>query len=533
MSSEASSKFSKSFVDIKKSVSRMKILANIKPPVVIKLSAETREVFTWKQIRGPLSVTFACLCGLAATQVMWYYDVPKAMKIKTAAVLSTIILIMEMGTSEKMYIKSTFRVIGVMIGICIGIVFALIESTVQKYLGIQSLGNGTDNEWIILLFRVLVLGPSIFIVCILMKLKPTFAYGLNVAAINIPAAMLAKTIWQSLGVFVGVMMAAFLCVASLVIFEKFTTESYQMDTNRVCIHGVLSVFQLALTSDRSNGEKFSKHADQVHKSISAAETAQDTYAQWRRYTCRDVTHDFKALVKPTRPLFYKAYSLYWGNVSAFHADQYRAEWLFCDTAEKYEQLFRAYVDDLVRLIEEIKDDLGLLYSKPNMPQVEKDAIFDRIIVYRLSGRIVPIQEQMKQTYIANRKTCFSSYGQRWNMLDYLRQVGMISMALVEYMIALVKVFQTGESKERFMKTLDDLEIALDTLRKESEVSGASYRSNMPKDDGSLSPSVTIDTRPSNISLPLNTMFSEEVQEGSSGQRESQPLLPRINTNLGL
>jgi hypothetical protein len=191
------------------------------------------------------------------------------------------------------------------------------------------------------------------------------------------------------------------------------------------------------------------------------------------------------------------------------------------------------VDDLVRLIEEIKDDLGLLYSKPNMPQVEKDAIFDRIIVYRLSGRIVPIQEQMKQTYIANRKTCFSTYGQRWNMLDYLRQVGMISMALVEYMIALVKVFQTGESKERFMKTLDDLEIALDTLRKESEVSVTSFRSNMPKDDGSLSPSVTIDTRPSNISLPSNPVSSERGQEGGSGQSESQPLLPRINTNLGL
>lgn len=533
MSSEQSSKVSKSFGDIKKSVSRMKILASIRPPVVIKLSAETREVFTWKQLRGPLSVTFACLCGLAATQVMWYYDVPQSMKIKTAAVLSTTVLIMEMGTSEKLYIKSTFRVIGVMVGICIGIVFALIESTVQKYLGIQTLGNGTDNEWIILLFRVLVLGPSIFIVCILMKLKPTFAYGLNVAAINIPAAMLAKTIWQSMGVFVGVMMAAFLCVVSLVIFEKFTTESYQMDTNRVCIHGVLSVFQLALTSDRSNGEKFSKHADQVHKSISAAESAQETYVQWRRYTCRDVIHDFKALVKPTRPLFYKAYSLYWGNVSAFHADQYRAEWLFCDSAEKYEQLFRAHVDDLVRLIEEIKDDLGLLYSRPNMPQAEKDAIFDRIIVDRLSEKIVPIQEQIKQTYIANRKTCFSSYGQRWNMLDYLRQVGMISMAFVEYMIALVKVFQSGESKERFMKTLDDLEISLDTLRKESEITGTSFRSNLGKDDESQSPSVTVDTRPSNISIPSEALGSDDVQSSNAEQTESQPLIQRGNTNFGL
>ena len=519
-SAPSPSKLSQSIKEIKKSVSKMRLLTTMKPPVVIKLSAETRAVFTWKQLRGPFSVTFACLCGLAATQVLWYYDVPSDMKIRTAAVLSTTILIMEMGTSEKLYVKSTFRIVGVMVGICIGIIFALIEETVQKYLGIDTLGSGTSNAWVILLFRVLILGPSIFIVCILMKLKPTFAYGLNVTAINIPAAMLAKNIWQSLGVFVGVSMAAFLCVVSLIIFEKFTTESYQMDTNRVCIHGVLSVFQLALTSDRGNSEQFSKHADSVHKSISSAESAQDTYVQWRRYTCRDVIHDFKALVKATRPLFYKAYSLYWGNVSAFHADQYRAELLFCDTADKYDKLFRAQVDDLVRLIEETKDDLGLLYSNPGMPQAEKDALFDRIIVDRLMGRLVPLQETMKQTYIANRKTCFSSYGQRWNMLNYLRQVGMISLALVEYMIALVKVFHNGESKERFLKVLDDLEIALDTLRKESEITSKGSRSNLANSDA-----VSVDTRPSNI--------SEESVESPANQTESQPLLPRGTTNLGL
>jgi len=161
-----------------------------------------------------------------------------------------------------------------------------------------------------------------------------------------------------------------------------------------------------------------------------------------------------------------------------------------------------------------------LYANPGMVQAEKDALFDRIIVDRLMGRLVPIQETIKQTYIANRKTCFSSYGQRWNMLDYLRQVGMISLALVEYMIALVKVFQTGESKDRFLKLLDDLEISLDTLRKESEVTSKTFGSNSAKDDA-----VSVDTRPSYI--------SEESVESPANQTESQPLLPRGNTNLGL
>jgi hypothetical protein len=168
-----------------------------------------------------------------------------------------------------------------------------------------------------------------------------------------------------------------------------------------------------------------------------------------------------------------------------------------------------------------------------MKQDEKDALFDRIIIDRLCNRMVPIQETIKQTYIVNRKTCFSTYGQRWNMLDYLRQVNMISLALVEYVIALVKVFQRGESKERFMKVLDDLEISLDTLRKDNEKSASSNKASVVRDDGSAEPSVSVETRESNLSIPTNATGNLESMDNSASINESQPLLPRGNTNFGL
>jgi hypothetical protein len=478
-------------------------------------------------------VTFAVLVGMILTQLFWYYDIPKSFKIKTALVVSTIILIMEMGTSEKFYIKSSFRLIGVIVGTCIGMIYALIEGVIQQYLGIEKLGTGTDNEWIILIYRILILGPTIFITCVLMKIKPTYSHAFNTLSINVcTAAMLAADIYQALGAFTAVGVAAVLAVIALVLFEKFTTESYLMDTNRICIHGVLSVVQLALTADPMDAEKFSKHSDSVHKNISAAESAQQTYTQWRSYTCRHVDHDFKTLVDPTRPLYYQAYALYWGNVSAFHAEAYKANILFCDSREKYDQLFHGLINDHVRLIEEIKNNLGKLYANPKMADDEKDQLFDAIVLSGLLNGTVKIQESLKRTYLANRKTCFSTYGQRWNMMDFLRQLSMITLAFVDYMRAMVRIFQGGDKEKRLIALLDQVADTLDMLRKESE-SASVVLSKHPQFGGDMSESLAIETRHSNISLHSDHANPNDAVIHAGETNEENPLLPRGTTYGGL
>jgi len=506
----------------------------IRTPLIITLSAEKKEVFTWKQIRGPLSVTFASLGGMILTQLFWFYNIPSSFTIRTKDVLSTIVMTMEMATSENFYIKSSYRIVGVLVGICIGMIYALIEQVIQRYLGIEKLGKGSDNEWIILIYRILILGPTIFIICILMKLKPTYERAFNILAINIPAAMLAADIYESLGMFSAVGIAVVLAVLSIFLFEKFTTESYLMDTNRVCIHGVLSVVQLALTGDPADAEKFTKHSDSVHKNISAAESAQKTYTQWRSYTCRTVDHDFKKLVDPTRPLYYQAYSLYWGNVSAFHAETYKANMLFCDTREKYDALFRGSIEDHVRLIEDIKVNLGKLYTQRNLTRDEMSALFDSIVVSGLLNGSVRIQESLKRSYLLNRKTCFSTYGQRWNMLDFLRQLSMITLAFVDYMRGMVTIFQDGDDETRLIQLLNEVADALDKLRKESESGSMIYSQYKGNDgDSSQSPSVTVDTRPSNISIQFEVPSAIDTVAYTEQSHERNPLLPRGNTYGGL
>ena len=468
------------------SVSMKRInLANLRIRPRINLSPETKQVFTWKEMRAPLSVTLAAILAMVSSLLYEYYFREAKIRIMAAAVISTTLLIMgEMGTSEKFYLRTTLRVVGVIAGLILGMIYAVCEEQLEKYLGIdhsEEVAKGApprynSNDWIIILFRLFLISPTIFVCCLFMKIFPKYSYAINVMAIHCPVALLARTFLASLGITFAALLAVLVSVISIFLLDKFTTESLLMDTNRTCITGVLSVFQLAVTGDPEERDQFLKHTDSVHKSISSAESSIDVYTQWRKWTCRNVVHDFKALVKPTRPLFYQAYSLFWSNVAAYHAIDYRADILFCNDSELYEKHFKSLVDELVISIDRVKESLTKLFKNPNMIEAEMDSVFDEILVSHLWNGIVRAQEDMKVLYLKLRKSVFSTFGQRWNMTDYLRQMALMTLALVDYLRAMVAVFQKSERQLRLNKVLEQVADSLDRLRKDDETGHSSYTS---------------------------------------------------------
>lgn len=490
----------------------------------INLSPATRKLFTWKELKAPLSVTFAALLGMVAAMLVDYYQPRWEYQIKTAAVISTTLLIMgEMGTSEKFYLKTTLRVTGVVTGIALGILYATFERVLQRWLGIDDpkMEATHPQAWVMLVFRVAIVSPTIFVCCVLMKVFNKYAYAINVLAIHCPTALLAKSYEASLGITMAAILAVVASAVSLLLFDKFTTESLLMDTNKKCIVGVLSVFQLAVSGDPENLEQFLTHTDAIHKSITSAESAHDTYAQWRQWTCRKVVHDFKALVKPTRPLFYQAYSLYWGNVAAYHATEYRAVILFCNDFESYERHFKALVDDVLICIERSKEDLGKLFDSPNMKEEEMDILFNQIIVNHVWHGLLRAQEDMKRQYMKNRKAIFSTFGQRWNMTDYLRQIAMMTLAMVDYMRAMIDVFQTPARRARLTKLLDEVAQALDDLRREEESSAMFKLGGSKKELGPVtlykstsSPTLRVDPPGEERSIGSPSHFEDDATEAS-------------------
>jgi ribosome-associated toxin RatA of RatAB toxin-antitoxin module len=491
----------------------------------INLSPETKKLFTWKELKAPLSVTFACIVAMLTSTLIDYFKPGLEYKIKTAAVLGTTLLIMgEMGTSEKFYLKSTLRVAGVLMGVSVGLLYALLEDMLLRHLEITP-GKEAENPngWVMIVFRVGLMAPTIFVCCLLMRMFGKYSYAINVLAIHVPAALLAPTTAASIGIGMAAGIAVVSAVLALVLFDKFTTESLLMETNKSCITGVLSVFQLAVSGDPDNLDQFLEHTDAIHKSISSAESAHDTYVQWRQWTCRHVKHDFKALVKPTRPLFYQAYSLYWGNVAAYHATEYRAVILFCNDAESFEKHFKSLVDEMIVSIDKIKEGFSRLYSDPSALNEEAmDLLFDEVITNWLWHGLLRAQEDMKRLYMKNRKTLFSTFGQRWNMTDYLRQIAMMTLALVDYMRAIVTVFQKPARQIRLNKLLDEVSDGLDELRREEQSSTMVY--NRMGGDSATEFSIHKSTSVPNLAASTLGTIIEDQSSAVDGDHETSPLM---------
>ena len=433
------------------------------------LSKEAINIFTWKQLRGPVAVTFACMLGMCLALADEYYFKDTPFNLSAAGVMGTTLMLMDMSTSEKFYVQTFFRIVATVGGIGLGMSLAYAESFIaHAYKGDQKQLH--DDDWKLILYRSSTLIPLVFICTLMMKIFPKYSYPFVVFAVQTPAALFAANVKEAVGLGLSALCAVLVAIIAIVTFENFTTDSLLMDTNNRAIQGVLAITQFALRGDSSSD--FLQNSETVHKSINSAESSIATYNQWRRITCRSVAHDYMQLIKPMKPLFYQAYSVYWGNVESFRASDYHSDYLFCDTKEQFQTYFKPHVDAIHKAIDGIRDELGQFYAHMYHDDDEVVTMLERIIDAFLWNGLCAVQEELKANYLEYRDECYSSFAQRWNMTDYLREFAMITLALVEYLRSIASLFISTESGDKqaviFMR-LDELSEALDDLRREELV----------------------------------------------------------------
>ena len=433
------------------------------------LSKEAIDLFTWKQLRGPVSVTFACMLGmcLALADEFYFKDTP--FKLSAAGVMGTTLMLMDMSTSEKFYVQTFFRIIATVGGIGLGMSLAYAESFIAKaYKSDQKQLH--EDDWKLILYRSSTLIPLVFICTLMMKIFPKYSYPFVVFAVQTPAALFAADVKEAVGLGLSALCAIVVAVIAIVTFENFTTDSLLMDTNNRAIQGVLAIAQFALRGDSS--ADVLKNSETVHKSINSAETSIATYSQWRRITCRSVAHDYSQLIKPMKPLFYQAYSVYWGNVDSFRAHEYHSDYLFCDTKNQFEMHFKSHVDAIHIAIDGIRDELNQFFAHMYHDDDEVVEMLERVIEGYFWNGLCAIQQDLKANYLEHRDECYSTFAQRWNMTDYLREFAMITLALVEYFRSMALLFistDNGDKQAVIFMRLDELSEALDNLRREESV----------------------------------------------------------------
>ena len=424
---------------------------------------------TWRDIRGPVSVTVACAVGMSLALVDEHYFPFSPFALKAGGVIGTTLMVMDMASAEKFYLKIFFRTIGTVGGVALGLWYSVLESHVAATYKASAKERHAD-DWILVAFRIALLVPTIFICGVLGKIRPVYAYPLVVFAVQVPGGLFAKSVRDATGIALSSICAVLVAVFSIVIFENFNAESLLMETSNKAIQGVLTIFSLAAHAEAQNLDPFVESAEKVHKAINAAESSIATYHEWRAVTWREVEHDFTGIVKALKPLFYQSYSLFWTNTASFNAQDYRADILFCDSPELFNQHFKSLVEEIQIAVNGIKHQLEVFFATQFRQPLEVEAMLEAVIHSFLWNGLVSIQDHLRAQYIEHRSKTHTSFAQRWNMADYLRQFSLMTLALVEYVRALTLLFLIHEEdmQTKLLHQIDDLSDALDQMRNKED-----------------------------------------------------------------
>ena len=474
-----------------------------------------------KDVRGPISVTVACVVGMVLSMVDERYFPNSPFELKAGAVIGTTIMVMDMGSSEKFYLKIFFRLVGTVLGIALGLCFGALEMRVRSPLS-DPKHPGAD-DWNLVIFRIALLVPTVFLAGLLGKIRPVYAYPLVTFAVQVPQGMFAHSFKNALGVALSSMCAVLVAVFSILIFENLNSDSILMRTNWNAIDGVLQVMEIALTSGHTHTSEASGDTKHIHASEASVDTGGYTLGQTTGQTgelvavlrhgvsgveamlhsakrtsedgavnTRESQHSRFARVSESvhrsiissessmktsrewrelwnlrverdfskiviKPLFYLSYSLF----SCMGA----SECLWCDNAQVYTQYYAEHVEDIPIAISGIRHVLAKFFSKRFHQPVHLEGFFNTIIESCFNNGLYSILENLSKTYFANRQVTHKNFSQRWNMSNFLRQFALINLALVEYLQSLLLLVETSEWDKADIKLkLERLSDAFDVLR---------------------------------------------------------------------
>jgi hypothetical protein len=476
-----------------------------------KVPVSLRKYLRVSELKGPVSITFACTFGLIISLIDQDYYPKSIVELEAKDVVSAILLVMDLGTAEKFYVSTVFKMAGMVGGVALGIGLSMGEELIWTSYKDQR-RDWHAEDWKLILYKSCVFAPVLLLCTLMMKRFPKYAYPIVVFAVQVPTGLFARGIQHAVSKIASAIAAVCVAVLAVVVFERINTTALLTETNGQAIGGVLRICELAIDSDHSRSAEFGEHAENVHKTVSQAEASITTYFQWRALTFREQSKkDFSLLVKPLRPLFYEGYSLYWANTQSYKAAEYRADILFCNSETSYETHFKPHRDLLVRAFGNIRLSLGTFLSRQYFTDELTEGLLNELIEEQLWNNVVFAQKGMRSSYMEHRTECFSTFAQRWNVTHFMRQTATIAIALVAYIRAIATLFLKDIDTRSFIEAkLDRLTETLDELRS-SEMGGLRNRADSAFTDSTWS-----------LSSPTGSVFASmypSIQEAPPDRSE--------------
>ena len=405
-----------------------------------------RAKLTWSNLQGPLSavaaVVLGALCAVLSQQ-------STGVSLSPASVISITTIVMEMGSTERFYVRSALRMLGTVLGSFAGFGFAAI--------GLAISSDGSENYLELQAFQLAMVAVGGLVTFMGMKFFEHTAYAFMMFGVTMFSVMYSATnswtpaITAMLSSLAGVVVSIF----TILLFQFPKADVLLAETHRKAVENMFTLVKLALESDPRSIDDFEVCAQSVREALVSTTASYEVYAQWRRWTHRDIKHNFDSLSIATRPVYYLAYSMFWSLVQAPSANACGGMYFFCDSPHAYDKYFRSPRMGLEGSMMAIQASLTRILVKDPKDTCPPQQHMDMIVSRHLWSGCVRNIHILKETYVAHREECFSTFGQNWSVCDYLHQVIALTMALSAYVHAIAEIFMP-DMAEHIYPMLEDI-----------------------------------------------------------------------------
>ena len=403
----------------------------------------------WTTIRKPLAaaigVIIGSLCALFATDA-------GIVVIDPSSIVFVTVLLVDMSSSESFYVTATFRVLGTLLGLAIGSVVSFANNAIYD--------NGA-HEWAMHSFQIVVMAVCVFVPFLVEQQYPKYAYASVIFVYTVTALIFSGTSNAiTIAVMASVLGGIVIATVIMWIFNYESAEVSLLRDHLKLLRHSLSMVRISIRANPRYREDYFKILDETKAAFDTNIDNVTNYSRWLRWTRQHPRFNFVAMTQGLRPLYHQTASMFWSlcreKAVPFDGMSFRdARYLYCLTSEQYFEFYHCFVTTLVEAIDTFEGRLEkVLRSHPRqllssirnsiMRKGGSSDTSDHISILRLVLKedvvlILTTLVRMKYRYAMRRAATHPHFSQQWLFTDYIFQVNLVLVELLEYLQVIVEI----------------------------------------------------------------------------------------------
>ena len=446
---------------------------------------------TWKTIWGTIKKPFAAMIGttIGATcaLIVTQHDI---LTLDPSSVIFVTVLLVDVRTSESLYVTAILRIIGTVMGIIAGAGTSFVSN---------ALARSDVSYWGIHSFQLVCMAVLVFFPLVIAQEYRRYSYMSTIFIYTVSALIFSGTTNnQTIATITTVVGGALIAGVVVRIFNYESAETTLLRDHRQLLGNVMTLVRISIRANPSYKQDYFRILEETKSSFALNIDNIQNYERWMRWTRQKIQIRFDDLAQALRPLYHEAASLYWSLTRdrILRLDDGPASdprHLYCKTSEDYFDNFHGIVTQLIKAIDGIQEKLDKLFSAHRVHLVAKLAQWNSKRADRSTEKHIPASEhlnlilnddvicffkclaRLKRHYFALKSSIFPNFSQQWLMSDYMYQLSLVLTELLDYLQVVIEITVQDQTERRSLsRQLKALIIRVESMCQNGFLRSASF-----------------------------------------------------------